>query len=322
MENKIPKIIKREFGAEVLEIKRITEGFSHYMYEVKIDKEPKVCIIRFSGNTEKNNSLKKEKYVMGLLRGKGVPVPRIYAFHYPEENKKEGYMILEKFKHIRLDTIWDALSKQEKIQITKELGKLLSNIHEIKLEKFGKVQEDGNIKSDSNFKFRKQGEVTLNYSPCLRELLINFGKDFGKLMSFKNVDPTFVSKVMHYIAKNVGEVDYTGEPTLIHGDYMTGHIFVEKTPAGYKIKGLIDFEFVSSDDPLYDFIKLDRQGFLDDPDLKNALEKSYGKINEKKIKIYTLTRDIGFATVLIEAGENELAEKILRKIERIVNDQK
>jgi len=50
MEDKIPKIIEKEFNASVLEIKKITEGFSHYMYEVKINKEPFTVIIRFSNN--------------------------------------------------------------------------------------------------------------------------------------------------------------------------------------------------------------------------------------------------------------------------------
>ena len=40
MENKIKQIIEKEFDAQTLEITRITEGYSHYMYLVKINKAP------------------------------------------------------------------------------------------------------------------------------------------------------------------------------------------------------------------------------------------------------------------------------------------
>jgi len=50
MEDKIKGIIKKEFRAKVLDVERITEGYSHFMYLVKIDKAPGELIIRFSSN--------------------------------------------------------------------------------------------------------------------------------------------------------------------------------------------------------------------------------------------------------------------------------
>lgn len=315
MEEKIKFIIEREFNAKVLEIKRITEGYSHYMYEVMIDKNPLEVIIRFSNNIDKSVNLAKEKYVIDKLKEKGIPVPEIYSFYHPEK-KEDGYIILEKFNGERLDLIWDSLSKKEKIQITKELGKLLSKIHEIKLPKYGYIEEGGNIDSEfgKEFKFRKEGEE-INYSPFLRQVLMQSLKDFARLLSYKAVDPKFASDWMFYLSKNLNKIEFDKEPTLIHGDYMTGHIFVEKINNEYKIQGIIDFEFAESTSPEYDFIKLHRQGFFEDEELKKALKESYGDINEEAVEMHRLMRDIGFSQVVLDAGNKELAEKTLKSVE-------
>ena len=82
---KITEIFKMEFGAEVLSVERITDGYSHYMYAVEMDKEPLKSIIRFSNNIKEDVNLGKEKFVIDVLAGKGIPGPKIYAFHFPEK---------------------------------------------------------------------------------------------------------------------------------------------------------------------------------------------------------------------------------------------
>ena len=39
MEKIIPEIIEKEFKAKTLEIIRINEGFSHYVYSIKFNKK-------------------------------------------------------------------------------------------------------------------------------------------------------------------------------------------------------------------------------------------------------------------------------------------
>ena len=61
-----------------------------------------LLIIRFSNNIKEDVNLAKEKFVIDVLAGKGIPVPKIYAFHFPEK-KEEGYMIMEFIEGERLD---------------------------------------------------------------------------------------------------------------------------------------------------------------------------------------------------------------------------
>lgn len=315
MEDKIKGIIEREFNANVLEVKRITEGYSHHMYEVKINKEPNAVIIRFSNNKKESVNLGKEKYVMELLEKNNVPTPKIYAF-------TKDYLIMEKLKGTRLDTIWDSLSKQEKIQITKEIGKLLAKIHSIKLEKFGNIEDGGKIDADVPFKFRDMGKK-VSFSPFLREWLKESLKDLARLLSYEHIqrEKEFLINIFSYLLENLYKVNYIGEPTFTHGDFIPGHIFVEKIDGEYKIVGIIDFEFSQSYCPEYDFIKLHRQGFFEDVELKKALEEGYGrKIDKEAVELYRIMRDLGFAWAVLEAGNKELSDETIKKLEEKIKN--
>ena len=102
---------------------------------------------------------------------------------------------------------------------------------------------------------------------------------------------------------------------------MTGHLFVDKINEEYEIVGIIDFEFASSYSPEYDFIKLHRQGFFDDVELKRALKEGYGEINEKAVEIHRLTRDVAFAWTMLESGNEKLAEETLQKVEKKLDEE-
>ena len=277
METKIKGIIKEKFGANTLAIKRITEGYSHYMYDVTLDKKPFECIIRFSNNFKETLNLSKEKSVIGIMNSNGIPVPKIYAFNKHVKQAEEDYLILEKCRGVRLDTIWDKLSDQEKIKITKKIGELLSRIHNIKFDKFGFIMEGGKIKHE-------------------------------------HLKPEFVSSFMRYLAENLETIDYSGSPCLVHNDFMPGHVFVEKN-GEYNITGIIDFELAAAFSPEIDFIKLHRCGFFDNKDLQDALIEGYGPINDKAVKIHRIIRDMEFASMLLDAGNKELSDKTLRYIE-------
>ena len=312
MKDKIKNIIEKEFNAEVVSIKRITEGFSHYMYEVKITKKPFILIVRFSNNTKEDVNLEKEKYIIEILRKNNIPAPKIYAFN-------PDYMILEKLSGIRLDTIWDSMPKSEQIQITKEMGKLIKKIHLIKLKKFGRIHANGYIKSDEAFKFRQVGEIP-SFNVFSREWLIDHLKDFARLLSYKHINKNFMKQMFLFYLDNLEHIEYKGKPTLIHGDFHQGHIFIEKNKDNWKITGLIDFEFAQSYSPEYDFIKLHRNNFFDIPELKHALIQGYGLINEKAVEIHRTARDFGFGWAMAECGNAKIANETFKKIEKRIKN--
>jgi len=316
MEERIHEIIKQELNAKVLEVKRINEGYSHYMYDVKMDTTPYEMIIRFSNNKRKDVNLGKEEFVINLLKENDIPVPKIYAI---KKEGCEGYILLEKVKGERLDIIWGSLSDENKKQVTEKIGELLARIHKIELKEFGMIEEGGEIRSDEAFKFRKVGEELL-FSPFLRQRLMDFFEDVSRLLSYKTISPEFFSKFILYLTKNLEKIEYKGKPVLNHGDFIPGHIFVEKKGNEYEIVGLIDFEFALAYAPEYDFLKLHRAGFFENPELKKALEEGYGReVDGNAVEIHRLMRDLGFAWAVLEAGNKELSDKTLKDIEGKIN---
>ncbi len=318
MNSLIKKIFKKEFNSNVLFINKIKKGYSHNMYEVKSDKKPYTAIIRFPINLDRNISLGKEVYVINLLNKNKIPVPNIYAYHNPKE-ERDGYLILEKIKGTLLSDIWNNLDESNKVDITIKIGKLLSKMHKIKFKGFGFIREDGTTDTGTwMYRFKHDSKKVLpKFSPYLirntRDLFI----DVSKLMSYKILKPSFFSKLSYYVAKNLNKLDYHGKPTFVHNDFNLEHIFVVKKKDKYEINKIIDFELANSACPEYDFIKLHRAGFFNNKKLKNALEKGYGKkINQEVVRLNRLLRDVSFATALLCSGNKNLFSKILKGIEK------
>ena len=312
MEDKIKSIVERELKAKVISIKRITEGYSHYMYLVKTDKTPFEVIVRFSNNSREDVCLEKEKFIIETLRKNRIPAPKILAF-------SKEYMILEKFEGERLDLIWEKLTKAEKAYITEKMGRMLKDVHSITFEEFGKIKGDGKIDADKSFKFRKAG-TQLKYNNWIREVTKEFLKDYARLLSYGHVNKNLMIRINQYVLNNITHLKYIGKPVLIHGDFQKGHIFVRKIEGEYKIIGVIDFEFANSSAPEYDFIKLHREGFFNDKILMKALERGYGRsINKKALSVYRIMRDMMFAQVMLDAGNNQLADKVLKNLSQKLN---
>jgi aminoglycoside phosphotransferase (APT) family kinase protein len=319
MEKRIKEIIKNEFDAEVFEIKKL-EGkfsFSHNNFDVLIGWPMRNVIMRFARNKGDEVGLAKENYVIELLRKNNIPAPKVLAFNNDEKNEDNSYMILQKLPGTPLNNLWDNLTKDEKIKITEKIGALLKKIHNIKLDEFG-IITDGKIKSEPEFSFKQTGKG-LPYSKFLREFHLDALKNLARMLSHKNLSPDYISKFMTFITKNQDVIDYQGPPVLNHGDFVHGHIFVQETNQGLEICGLIDFEFARASSPEYDFLKLHRIGFFDDSEIKEALIKGYGEINEKAVEIHRIIRDFGFAQVLLQSGDTELAQKTLKDIESKIN---
>lgn len=306
--DKITEIVKMEFNADVISISKINEGYSHFMFDVKISKAPFEIVIRFMNWGSEEYGLEKESYVIRLLRKNNIPVPRVYA------SKKE-YLVIEKFNDPNLAKIWPILSEKEKIGIAVEIGKLLKKMHKIKFGEFGYVLDKGKIKGPvGGFEFKKSGEKTM-YSPFLRTLFRDLGDELAKFLSFKGTSAQFLAKLFNYIIMNKNKIDYLRKPSLIHGDFQRSHIFVKKKKTKYEITGLIDFEHAAAYPPMYDLIKLHREGFFDNPIIKKAFIKGYGPIDYKAIEVYRILRDFQFGVILMDSGDRVKAKKVLTEIE-------
>ena len=298
-------------------VKELKSGYSHYAFEVFTEEFPESVIVRFANESKEKFGLGKEVRVMKILESIGVPVPRVILYDNTKSKFPFEFVILSKLLGEDLSDVWSKLSKKEQSEICFEMGMILGKIHKIKFDQVGYILPngiDGNI-----FDMKKVGKKVKS-NPYIEKELSESLHDVG-LMSAKNI--IHEEKIIKIIKEHIEEkerVYYDEEPSLIHGDFEYRNLKVKKVNGKWKICGVLDFELSAAHAREYDFIKLHRSGFLTMPHLKNPLldgYKKYQKIDGNfidKVIYFRAGRDIGFANVLLDAGDIDFANKVIDKL--------
>ncbi len=317
--NTLKRILRKHFPKnKILEISRISEGYSHYMYDCTLDN--KNVILRISFNRKEEVNIHKEEWMIKQYKKTGAPVPKIYAV---KSEKDFDYMLLEKFKGENLEKIWTNISRKEKIQVGEEIGKLLKKLHSITFKEFGEITDKG-LKVEESFKFRQAGKA-VKMSPWVAKLFKDCFVDFSKLIAQDLVTKEQSAQIVKYLHSHTPMIKKC-KPVLAHMDFNLGHLFVQKINKKWKITGLIDFEFAKAYAPEFDFIKLHRSGVLEDKKVKQAIKKGYGNKLHKDfddvVLAYRISRDIGFVAYVAKAGNIKVAKKALEFVLKTVRKDK
>ncbi len=307
---------------EISNVKKINKGYSHDIFEVFPKNNEKTFIIRFSNGNKEENSLEKEIRVNEILAENNLPVPKIILYQKASNELPLEFAIMSKIEGHDLDDLWKKLLKGEQEKIAEKMGELLGKIHNIKFDKFGVLTPNG-IREKYDFNFKKVGkEVKINRHSA--EILSRAFSDLGFFSSHKFVTEDLVSKIVKYLIKNRRLTEIKEKPSLIHGDFDIRNIKVIKEKDQWTISGIFDFEYTSSLMREYDFIKLNRIGFLSKGHIRNSLLKGYNKYQkidkdfDKRIEFFRFMRDIGFAVFLLKAGNKQLANKTIERIKSII----
>jgi len=319
----IEQIFYKHLDAKVLDAKRITEGYTHYMYDCECELpsgEKKHFVLRISYNRKEDSDLAKELAVMEVYSKKDIPTPYVYASDVERKTFEFDYAIIEKFEGVPLTKILENLSNDEKKRIAKKVGELLNKIHSITMEDFGDFTKNG-LKKEEEFSFRKFEDAPVIHS-WTRRLLKDSFIDLSGLMTLKLISLEQQYNLMKYIYAHVDLLN-GAKSVLIHGDFHADHILVKKVDNEWTITGIVDFEFAASRATEYDFIKLHRVGLLDDKDFREGLLEGYGKDNigphfDELIKFYRVLRDVGFAYHLAKAGDKETFKKVMGNMWKMI----
>lgn len=319
----IMEILAKHLDVKVLDIKRITEGFTHYLYDCRCelrDGSIKNYIVRISFNTKETTDLAKELLVIETYARRGIPVPVIYGFDIQHTLFNFDYMVMEKFEGQPLKQIMDTISAKEKKHIAKQVGELLRKIHSIELETFGDFTRHG-LKKDDDFSFRQSEDAPI-MDAWKRKMLKDTFHSLSGLMTFDILTSEQCHDIMEYIYTQKKLIK-SEKSVLIHGDFHADHILMKDTGDGWIITGLVDFEFAFASAPEYDFIKLHRTGMLEDAVFLEGLIDGYGKENispdfDAIVEFYRVTRDIGFVFHLAQAGNYEFMKTVLDSMFKII----
>jgi len=302
---------------------KLERGFSHDIYEIETNSYPEKVIVRFANDNDKTFGIAKEIRINKILEELGIPVVKMILHDDSKKIIQSEFVIMSKSEGEDLDTIWDKLSDKEKEQIVEKMGNIIGKIHSVKFSTFGSLTPDG-IYSLSKFSLKEVGKIEKS-NPFTKEFFAGLFSDLGILASFNFVNPEFILALNNYFLKNKSLSETDEEPALIHGDIYPQNFKVKKIKNEWFITCLFDFEYGAAYMREYDFLKLHRIGFLEKGNIRNALLKGYTKfqnINEnfdKRVKYFRISRDVGFAHVLLGRGDKKFAEKVLNELKEKID---
>lgn len=154
------------------------------------------------------------------------------------EGKPVGISVEERLPGIPLDELAKHISNQDLTELLLQGGTLLSQIHSVKIEGFGEIDDHG------RGEFASMSDIFSE--PYLSERVLLPAVHSASLA------PDVIERALHLIRgyqKNCPPVS----PHLLHGDFGPKHLLIDSG----KITGIIDFENASGGDPVQDFANWD-----------------------------------------------------------------
>jgi len=280
-------IIKRIYPtSSLISIKKFPKGLINKTYEIKIDDKSLVLRI-YPKDFWK---IKKEKYLYNLIKEKtGVPVPDVIA-------TGKNYILLSKIEG-------NELSLTNKILI-KKAGELLAKIHSIKFPYHGWI-----VGNEIKPRFKNWLDF-INY-----DLNSKFKKIPPKYNNLKN-------KVRNIINSNKSLLLIKSKPCLLHKDYHSSHIIVDKND----INGIIDLEWAMSGHNEMDLAKSCLWMFDNKPQLEKIFlqgYKRYGEISKdfnKRKEIYKILNLLSSLSFSYDCKNKRWCTYNLKKLQGELNE--
>lgn len=224
-------------------------------------------VLRIERHTYEHNpdKFKKESILFTILPKYHIPTPQVIGFDDTKEIIDTPYLLLRYIPGANLKSSFASLSKEEQVIISHELGALAKTIHAITPQDLGNESVFGTIKkwvakSISDFETYWQVVKDTDY--------------------ISDVAKTVITDTLGQFKK----LQWGGIGRLIHGDFIPSNVQID----GGKIVGIVDFEYASIADPLWDLQKLPisfqlGNGFNKEEFLKGC---GVGKFtNEEKIRL-------------------------------------
>jgi|GEM_PF-722134 len=226
--------VQKAVGSPVSKASRIVIGQINEVYDVTT-LDNRSFIVRISRQDDPR--FEAERWALDACRKVGVPTPKVLLVAKALVNNDSiTFCIEEKLPGRPLDELFkDTKSKAELDSIIKQIGKVLSRIHEVKIDGFGYLQPDG---TDWDIPFSK---IMLDLIEKEDELL----KVFDKF----RIPQSKVKESLALLVENTDLYKYE-TPSLVHGDFGPPHILVNDG----SITGIIDMQDCSGNHPVFDFV--------------------------------------------------------------------
>lgn len=237
----ISAAVKEATGHDIDTQRRIVAGEVSEVYDIGIGLESNV-IVRIT-NGEKPEYEQERWALEECKKVGGIPIPEILLIkHIPEDGKIRSICIQKKLPGDVLERgsiDFDSFDKNRKRRIINRAGEILSRIHSVAVDGFGRIDGKG------------KGEVS-SFQEVMRGHLKHID-DFMKIADEAGIDRKVLKQIFEvleaqaHVAPNI-------QPILSHNDFNTKHIMIGEDD---EVTGIIDWGDVCGDTPLGDFAQWD-----------------------------------------------------------------
>ena len=213
-------------------------------------------------------------------------------------NNKNGieYIITKKIEGSNIDL--NKISLNERNELHFNTGKILKNVHSIKTESFGRMDEKSIGTSKTWKKFVE------NY----------FLESMNRVYKTKFLVDKYGRKIESSFTNNLNLCDTVNNPSFLHGDYHLGNLLFKNN----RVSALLDLDIVTSGDTAWDIGHYSRTFNKSRKEGMKHFRKGYGgEYDLKREDFYSLiiwTRKIGTQAL---TRPKALKESIL-EIEKIL----
>ena len=228
-----------------------------------------------------------------------VPVPEIRYIENETKNIGYKFNIMSFVEGQSLNVAWEKMTTEVKSQIIAEFAKIVSNIHGLKFDMFGDIEEYS---------------CPRRFYSLTNMLKTNSRRYTGMLGTSKLLPVKLVSQAQNFIESNLDKAKFVANPYLVHSDLHPKNVIVIKQDT-WKINAILDFEWSYAADPLFDLFDIEKDWMLDSDLLKiflnnYSLDKKLDlddyRLEEKIFKMISLLATITVGWVFFHPTEENI----------------
>lgn len=263
----IQAMCARAFGASstIESIRELYGGSINNTYLIGLAGMPSVIlrVAQAPGNTQtfeiEGDLLRRELSMQPFFAPIAALIPRTLMADFTHQIVDRDYV----FQSCMPGEVWseieDDLTADEQACLWRQLGHIARQIHSVTGTTFGPPHPR---------------RAFPTWSAAVIDGLEGVVRDLKRYQ----IDTTEVKRSLDLVATHSDLLDVIAKPHLLHGDLWLRHLFVERGPQWPSIVGLIDAEFASWGDPLFEWTLI-RLALLA-PDGSEPFWETYGPLDQ------------------------------------------
>ena len=299
----IEQLCKKTFGNDVIigNIIEYSDGSFNTSYGIELSSLNKDVVLKVAPPqklpvlTYEQNMMRTEFQMSEQIRQKtSVPLPELIDYNSDHSIIDSDYIFMSRLTGVQLNELKDSIDEQQLNDIYRQLGQYVAELHSLKGDSFGYINNMGN---DFNRSWKN------TYFSMMQDLF-----DDAQRIDLELFMPEEEIKQLLENASSV--LDTVTEPRFVHFDINDGNVFIIQKEEKYYIEAIIDFERAFWADPICEFISLapgmnmkDNTAFVEAYNSASANPVIFDETYDIKLSLYRVYK---YMTMYVESKYREV----------------